>query len=85
MTIRKPVVVTDGYYLQLQDGDTIEDPETTNFTYSGSQLTQVTTATGTINMTYSAGKVATAYNSKTGKTATFTYNAGKLSCITITP
>jgi len=85
MTIKLPLVVYSGEVSQLDPADTIKNPETTNFTYNAGQLVQITTATGTINLTYVSGKLATVYNSKTGKTATYTYVAGKVSYITITP
>jgi len=84
MTIQQPLVLTSiGVVANLPSGDTLKNPEDQSFTYNGSELTQVSTPTGTITLTYNGGKLATVYDTKTGKTATFTYNGDSLSAITI--
>jgi hypothetical protein len=84
MAIQVPLIIdNDGNVRRMSASDTLDSPETTNFTYTTGKLTQVSTVTGTVNLTYNGNALATVVNSKTGKTATLTYAAGKLSYITI--
>ena len=85
MAVRDPLIIDVGIVKQLPAGDVLKlPPESTTFTYTGNNLTSVTTASGTKTLTYSGSRLTTITDTIAGTLSTFGYSGSRLVSITVT-